>query len=144
MVAVVRFVLSVADRLVPGFIVRHLLRGFVTPGLTLTDLATDFRFICFLHLVLRLMAVMWPGFLSVGELLQCRYYWCDGLLLCWQTDSLRLGSVILHSASVMVVCVSLLYFLAPYNSAFVLCRRTDNTTSTMCSYQLLSQSDLIN
>ena len=33
--------------------------------------ADRFCFICFLHLVLRLMAVMLPGFLSVGELLQC-------------------------------------------------------------------------
>ena len=32
----------------------------------------------------------------------------------------------------------------PPTSAFVLCRRTDNAASTVCSYQLLSQPDIIN
>lgn len=31
-----------------------------------------------------------------------------------------------------------------FNIAFVLCRQTDNATSTVCYYQILSQPDVMN
>ena len=82
--------------------------GFITPGPTLTDLPTGF--VSFVSYILYFGLWLWFGLASF-LLVSCCSAGANGVTIftVWlPTDSLRLGSVIFHSASIMVVCVSLL------------------------------------